>query len=263
MWSNIPAPEELVTLQSWMSKAVITPPGSPQKQQFQDEAVHYITGSQCLSPAERLEIYCSDFWPRCEESFRDDFPGLVRLWGDEKFLEWITSYILSVPSQSFTLFHLPAKWTAFLEAHYHDSDRDMVLDISRFEWALCEAFFNAEKPCFQPSLIPAHTIATTPLSLQPFIHLISGQYDIFTWWENEFESPQPEPKPTYTIVYRSSGKVMAEKMDKRCYTFLQTFSKPHSIEAAIEAFSESSDSEELPAWIQTSVQNGWLYALTL
>jgi len=237
-------PPMLSELQNWMAAAI-------QSTTPTEGAESRLTASSSLSSTERLDIYLNDYWPRCLESLEDDFPQLAEYWGPERFNEWMTRYLTARPSQSFTLFHLPEGLPVFMGSHYHDSDRDYVLDLIAYEWAQARAYFEAQCPVFDPGQLSEAQQASFPemgLRLQPHVFLcrVPGQV-------------------AYRVVYRYDNSVEEVDIDPLLFLMLTEFEQGRSMEAAISNVTAglSDDdiarlSENTTGWFQQIVEKQWL-----
>jgi hypothetical protein len=105
-------------------------------------AADFIKPNDRLTPFERVEIYNRCYWFRILDCFYDDYPGLLAILGNRKFLKLATAYLERYPSESFTLRNLGSRLERFLleEPQWTAPRQEMALDIARFEWAQIVAF---------------------------------------------------------------------------------------------------------------------------
>lgn len=257
---NPPVPKSLRKVQTWLGNAVMTETIS--------KAEHYITASSQLSAHERLTIYLRDYWPRCIESLEEDFPGLKLAFGEEKFELWMRRYLIQHPSHSFTLFYLGQDLIPFMETQYQDSDKALILDIVRYEWAKNKAYFAAEKPAFNPSQLTQkqqQDIAALPLELHPSVTILSLSHDCIKAIQQKFKKT-PKAKDCYIVIFRDSSYSIQEQfISKLFYKVLSHLEQKKTIEMVLDALmAELSDKDQhylaqhIQTWLSLCVQKGWL-----
>ena len=218
-------PKKLIEIQEWMSQAVITGNASDQEK--------FITASDTLTPAERLEIYTEDFWPRCLESLTEDFPTLYETLGEKSFNALMTQYIHAYPSHSFTLFHLGQNVVKFLEETHHET----ILETAKYDWAHCNAYFAAQHP---PIKLNAITPETT-LILQPHVTILPTQ-----------------------VIFRQDSAIHEETISPIFSKFLSQFQIPTTLSDAITKLSETLTQQEtqefiknIGQWIENCATYDW------
>jgi uncharacterized protein len=243
------APALLTDLQQWMSKAIQSPKMDPT---IQKDAQERLTASSTLSAEERLNIYLKDYWPRCLDSLRDDFPELLAHWGPSLFSQWMTAYLQKRPSQSFTLFHLPEGLAQFIDTTYHETDRERVQCLVAYEWAKNKAYFAKQEPVFQPSALTPQDqqkLPELPLVLQPHVSVVLS----------------PHTADTYVVVYRQKNRVETYAIDAVFYRLLTCFTEAKPLSEAIDYVTQNSAesdiavlAENTEAWFQIIVKKEWL-----
>jgi len=127
-----------------------------------------------LTSFERLEIYNRCYWFRVLDSLYDDFPGLLALLGNRKFLKLITAYLIRYPSESFTLRNLGSRLESFLceEPEYASPLQEIALDMVRFEWAQIIAFDEIAREPISPKDIQKRDPEKLRIGLQPYLALL-------------------------------------------------------------------------------------------
>jgi len=147
---------------------------------MQKLAADFIKPNDRLTPFERVEIYNRCYWFRILDCFYDDYPGLLAILGNRKFLKLATAYLERYPSESFTLRNLGSRLERFLleEPQWTAPRQEMALDIARFEWAQIVAF---DGPSETP--ISADDILDVPperlrLRLQPYLSLLEVHHAV-------------------------------------------------------------------------------------
>ena len=267
--------QDLDELESWMCKAICTP--MSQLDSLTPEPLHYLTPNEQLSAKERLDIYVDDYWSRCFNSLKDDFPVLQHIWGEQKFHTIVEQYLLEHPSSSYSLRNLGDKLQAFILAKYEGQDKGMVLDIIRFEWAKIEAFDNPALPAFDPSkLNKSQKERLTSLSLvfQPHVCLLRLEYPVYEVIDAVAKNTDakdkitlPAQRETFTVVYRRDLKIYHKEIEKPYFLLLEQMKKGLSLEAACDEILPRLDTKEInrlakmaKAWFALCVTNRWLVA---
>jgi|GEM_PF-4471283 len=261
-YSDPKPPAALIELQQWMQNAVRAPHLSPQSQKNSDA---YITSSNRQNASQRLNIYLNDYWPRCLDSLAEDFELLKAYWGEKSFDRWMEAYLLAYPSKNFTLFYLGKNLLTFLEAHYSLADKVLVLELARYDWALCLAYMQPESPRFDPQVLSEaqkQNVASLPLQLHPSVTVLAMGHGI-RQWKNSSKKPF-QKKKTYAIVYRLNGVVYDEPLEMGLFEVLNLFLQPTSLEACLERLENKlgpkhlvKAEEKMERWFKTAVEKGW------
>ena len=243
-----PVPPTMLTeLQTWMAAAIQSPdPRMPA------DSASRLTASSTLSSEERLGIYLNDYWPRCLDSLKEDFPLLLDHLGEIRFSETMRAYVQARPSTSFTLFHLPEALSDFMHDTYHAEDRAYVLRLVAYEWAKARAYFAEQAPVFCPHHLSKSAQADlpdTPLQLQPHVSLVSN--------------PQNPEIPI--LIYRFENTIEEEQIHPVLFSLLSEFGAGKSMTAAIDHLDTTlsdTDRSVLAAnsmgWFQDIIQKEWL-----
>jgi hypothetical protein len=255
-------PEALRNIQSWMSEAVSSLP----EESHSNTVEAFIVPSRHLSASERLDIYVGDFWPRCVDSLAEDYPKLEAYLGETTFHEWMERYLNAYPSTHYTLYFLGENLGRFFSHHYDESDRDLVLDIITYEWAIAALYFAPELPRFDPSRISAEHQSRLPfakLKLQPCTALLALNHPISSW--DETEDLPPEKKTTYLLISRTDEfDTDEESLGYPEYRLLQSLNTGKSISEMLdlvpllESEGHTVSSENIQQLFSFCVQKGWL-----
>lgn len=258
---------DLVRLQAWMTEAITTPAGT-HPARLAREAARYLTPSETMTARERLEIYINDFWPRCLESLAEDFPGLQKILGEERFETWMEKYLAAYPTPSFTLLELGKNLAAFMRKHYKGRTKGPVLDMIRYEWAQMASFAGGAETPYDPAKLTEAQKARMPktsLHLQPHIQLIELSYDIPEWITHRKGRTFLKRK-TCVITYREHGEIRSDLLDAPMFYLLKAFEAGKTLEKSIDHMMARSDREgreraekKLRRWIEKCVQKEWLY----
>ena len=105
-----------------------------------------IRDSRRMPGWERLDIYANMYFFRILDSLKEDFPGVLKTIGDDRFHHLTTDYLAR---------HFPSHWSlrdvgrflpSFLKNYSPTKKWPSLSDLARFEWALIEAFDAADAP---------------------------------------------------------------------------------------------------------------------
>ncbi len=175
----------LAELQREMAAAVMMPltanedmcSHAPDGRSMEQVADGFIAPNSRLSAFERLEIYNRQYWFRVLSALIEDFPALRAVVGAHRFEALSIAYLTAHPSRSFSIRNLGSRLVEWLAAHPQFAGRRhaLAVDIARIEWALVEAFDNAE---YAPLTLDqvATLDAGSLLSLQPHVQLLALSY---------------------------------------------------------------------------------------
>lgn len=265
-FKTLSPPQSLVKTQQWLATAIRTLDDT-QRQIADTEASKYLTQSDFLNSKERLNIYISDYWPRCLDSLEDDFPYLKRWLGDQKFRTMMTSYMDIYPSRSFTLTHLPQDLISYLNTHYTNPDKDMVTELASIEWAQLLASFSPKKKAFSPKKCHSNSsvLHQKKLHLQPHITLLSLSHDWLTWMAKK-STKKPAATHLYIAIFQHDDSYETYTLNKGTYLILNHLKTGYPLHLAIETTLKKlnqSESDELEKTVKTLFEDAtrlqWFY----
>ena len=119
---------------------------SPHSSTWQVDDV--LTGSEQLSPSERLSIYAHAYTARLLECLQSEFPAVNQAVGDEAFAQFVSGYLQQRPSTSYTLTELGRRFPDYLQEArpLREGDEstpdfaDFLIEIARLERTYSEVF---------------------------------------------------------------------------------------------------------------------------
>ena len=267
--------EDLNELERWMSDAIRTP--FSRQDAISPDPVRYLTPGKQLTAKERLEIYVDDYWSRCFGSLAEDFPALERIWGHEKFRSLMEEYLVAHPSRFYSLRNLGSNLEEFFKTHYEGADKELAVDIARFEWAKIEAFDNPVLPPFDPHKLTAaqkQGLDSMAFVFQPHVTPLALKYPVYELSDALRKNPKamdraplPPRKECFTVVYRRDLAIYHVEIEKPFHFLLERLKNGASLSAACEnAVSELSAAEikklekKVTSWFQICVANKWFCA---
>ena len=258
-----------------MCRAIRTP--ESQIDSVKPEPLHYLTAGKELSAKERLAIYLDDYWARCINSLVEDFPGLEKIWGHEKFHAVAEQYLIQHPSRSYSLRNLGDKLWDFVRATYEGKDKGLVLDTIRFAWAKIEAFDNPVLDPFDPLKLnkaQRENLASCSFAFQPHLTLLRLDYPVYEVVDALLAKkctdkiPAPVKEESFTVVYRRDLVVYHKEIEKPYFLLLEQLQKGLSLLGACDEILPLLDEAQIKrlekkarAWFQDCVGNKWLSAV--
>lgn len=285
---DMKSPQMLKKTQEWFA-GIITQPidednnsslTTPSGASLEDEAFEYIKPSPTLRPKQRIEIYNQQYWWRLLNVLHDIFPLVTRLFGYHDFNRSIAiPYLEKHPPSHWSLNLLGAHLSTWIKENYMQSDKKLVYDAAKIDYAFYDSFLAKELPPIeiQGSLSSQELTAlfSTILYLQPSIHFFELDYDIFSFREDflkeepeywiEHDFPPLRHAPACYILYRTphGDPYYCEISQAEC-TFLRQFISGNSFEAAcqwlenqaVEMYEEAE--KYLHTWIQGWIIRKWL-----
>ena len=256
------------------------------------EASEFIKPNDRLSSFERLEIYNRQYWFRLLDCLYDDYPGLLAVLGERKFLKFATAYLARYPSDSFALRDLGARLEQFLrdEPHWSAPREALALDMVRFEWAQVVAFDGLSKPP-----ITTDEILDTPpeklrLELQPYLSLLALRYAVDDFLialkkrttdglraeaSNAVESAPkatarkkrirlPARADIHLAVHRHDNRLYFKRLEPEAFAILSALNRGVTVEnACVEAITSGKRNDgdwaaRIKGWFQSWAALGWL-----
>ncbi len=256
------------------------------------EASEFIKPNDRLSSFERLEIYNRQYWFRLLDCLYEDYPGLLAVLGERRFLRCVRTYLARYPSDSFALRDLGSRLEQFLrdEPHWSGSRQALALDMVRFEWAQVVAFDGPSKPPITTDEILDTSPDKLRLNLQPYLSLLKLQYavDDFlialkkratdglrTEASNAFESAPkaatrrkrirlPSRADVYLAVHRHDNRLYFKRLEAEAFAILSCLKQGMTVtDACVEAISSSKRKDvdwasQVEGWFQNWAALGWL-----
>jgi len=276
-------PSQLKAIQEWFGSIITMPIQRGNKlslltrggMEMSKEAELYVCPGPKLKAHERIEIYHQQYWWRLIGLLHENFPTLTRLFGFEDFNEKIAvPYLTNHPPSHFALCRLGDTLPTWLKNNYTGEDKQLVVDIASIDWTANESFWIGALPPISPDF-PQEHILSTPLRLQPYIHLFTFNADLFTFREaflkNDVDYYNLHPFPEvssgrgYFILWRDAHNCVTwEKLSLGAYSTLTLIKQGYTIQESCEKL-ETIDKdalleaqEEMSLWFYKWISSGWL-----
>jgi hypothetical protein len=291
---------DLLDLQRAMAGAILRPLDARWRMQrrledgrnLRAEASEFIKPNDRLSSFERLEIYNRQYWFRLLDCLYDDYPGLLAVLGQRKFLKFATAYLERYPSDSFALRDLGARLEQFLreEPQWSAPREALALDMVRFEWAQVVAFDGLSKPPITPDEILDTPPGKLRLELQPYLSILALRYAVDDFLialkrrstdglrgeaSNAVESAPkasgrkkpvrlPARMDVDLAVHRHDNRLYFKRLEPEAFAILSALSRGATLEdACVEAIASSKRGDvdwtaRIKEWFQNWAALGWL-----
>ncbi len=214
---------------------------------MEDYAAGFIKPNDRLTSFERLEIYNRQYWFRVLDCLYDDYPGLLAVLGNERFLKMAIAYLSEHPSDSYTLRDLGYRLEQFIGDHPELVEPHQVLarDMARFEWAQVVAFDGPAKPVLTADNVIDSGAEGLALGLQPYLSILQFGYPVDDFLlavkkdtdslrgeasnavgsAPEVTEPEaaslPEPQTTYLAIHRFENTLYFKRLEREGFAILQ------------------------------------------
>ena len=231
------------------------PSDEPHSEKFFRTAERLVRPGPNLVPAEGLELYHRQYWFRLIDSLAEDFPGLRRLLGEERFWEMMEQSLLNHPSQSFTLRHLGKKIPEVVA----DSGDEFAESVARIEWAMMDAFEAAQLP-----MPEANNLVSAKIGLQPHVRVLDLPTSAGLWLDEDWgQRTDSFLEPSLVMVWRSAAGSVSQRTEDRASLPMVTALQRGGMLADLLQANEASlpQAEALQEWFGRWQQLGWLGVL--
>jgi hypothetical protein len=295
---RIDSREELLEMQRAMAGALFRPLTDDWKMQSQSDdgrpmeafAAEFIKPNDRLSSFDRLEIYNRQYWFRILDCLYDDYPGLLAVVGDEKFLKLATAYLSKYQSDSYTLRNLGDRLEKFIreEPHWTEPNQALAIDMVRFEWAQVVAFDGPSKPVVTPDDLMDGSPESLRLGLQPYLSILKLDYPVDDFLiavkkdadslrgeasnainsapTTKHESSQialPKSDVTYLAVHRFDNMLYFKRLEPEGYAILEALVAGSLLpDACVKALEQSARTDVdwqvlIKEWFDNWAALGW------
>lgn len=237
--------------------------GEPHDDRFLAIADRHLRHSPTLLPAECLELYHRQYWFRLLDSIEEDFPGLIRLVGRDRFWEFIEAYLVRHPSASYTLRHLGSRLAGFLGEHSGDPVMmRRAVAVAEIEYAIMAAFEAPGLPTAGPEQVAEglYTLQPHVLLLEQATNASAWLHDPATAWDDRDHSS------FHTAVWRTAGgAIHHSQLAAGAFRMLSRIrGRAASLDSWLAASALDIDTPEtLSAWFAEWSDRGWFATPTI
>ncbi len=206
-----------------------------------DEAAALIRPSRALAPLERLDIYRGMYELRLVEALRADYPGLVRLLGEDLFDELARLYVAAHPSRSYTLNRLGDRLPEYLARVEGLPKPGFTRALARLE--LAETLVFDEEESLHASAefltgVPADQWSGLRFRPISALRLLRLDYPAHL-----FADAALRPKKTRLIVYRRDFAVASLSVSEPAMALFEALAEGRPLSDAVERADRAKESE--------------------
>lgn len=276
-------PQSLLKTQEWFGNIISTPLEegngiasiTASGNAIAEEAKIYIIKSPTLLPHERIQIYNQQYWWRLLNTLQDYFSTVTRLFGYNDFnVTLAMPYLIKYPPDSWSLTPLGRHFPSWIQSHYNQEDKDLVVSSAQIDKAFHDLFFIS-------SLTPLSLegasldLSDKKIFLQPHVHLFFYPFDIFLfrkellkqevdhWMDHDF--PDLKKEVTCTLLFKNRlGETVWTHLSLSEYTVLQKIQKGITLDDLSSWIEEGEDclkkdaERSLAKWFKEWVEQGIL-----
>ncbi|NQY64567.1 MAG: putative DNA-binding domain-containing protein [Alteromonadaceae bacterium] len=252
----------LYQIQSWM-KTVLTERGDL-KEKLETAAArdgllieNVIKGTENISVHLRLDIYAAGYVMRLVECLKNEFPILSTFMGEAFFENFAKAYIVTVPSNNWSLYSLGKRFAEFLkntQPQFQDIPEQMafialpaqiaLLERARAEVLLARGIENTVRsPTLEIGVDLSFLQGEMMLQVPPCLQLLPLDYPILELVAN-IEKSHDLNKPLLNIPKSGESLLAITRVDYQVtttelaywqFSFLSQCTEPISVEQAINA----------------------------
>lgn len=271
-------PLQLKELQHWFASIITRPidensnmaPISPSGKPMVEEACDYIVPSPTMLPAQRIQLYNQQYWWRLLSTMHEMYPLVTRLFGYHDFNQRLTvPFLTKYPPNHWSLSYLGDRFPQWIDEEYHESDRELVLNAAKIDWAYNDCFLAAQEPILDAANLQGEELLTVSLFLQPYVHLFELPYDLFQfrveflkhdpeyWLGHDFPELNHSEEKSHFLMYRNlNNSTVVEALGPSEYQVLKRFVKGSSVDLVCQWLEQQDGalveeaSQKLNLWFQ-------------
>lgn len=230
----------LEVIQRWMQLTLIEPYGEAAATNKIEQVV---APSTRLTSTERLGIYQQGYKLRLLECMSKQFPVLEYALGPQLFRAFCEQYLVTYPSQSYTLGELGLRFPQFLSETRPDRDLpqeeredwpDFLIELAQFEIAAFQLFDAVIEEVYPRAVV---TTADARLALAPAMRVHHYHFPINPYYQavSRGEKPAlPYPGNSYVALLRQEYRLGMFDLNAPQYLLIDAMRNGESIGGAIE-----------------------------
>jgi len=204
-----------------------------------------------MENAHRFGVYRNNIFLSLTGVLEAAYPTIHRLVGDENFAALANHFIAAHPPKEPQLYTYGAAFAAFLEGFEPAvSELPFLPDLARVEWAVNEAYFEADAPVLTPegiATLDPEKYGLLLLNLHPTTRLIASDWPVWDLWGAE-AMPDPWPEEAQSVlVHRPGSKVDVIMVSPGDIAFVEALAAGAPLGAAAAAGAEAEEGFDLAA----------------
>ena len=235
-------PPSLATLQSWMQNALVFP-----RHTDPGEIARIIDPTERLTSRAQLAIYQRSYYLRLLKCMEEQFPALCHALGQELFRDFARQFLQALPSVSYTLYELGARFPGYLEDTRPDRDEtedqreswvDFMIDLARFERAV---FVMFDAPGHEGKPFADEHVPDRRLGLQPCFALHEFRFPVGAYYHQvraEDDPPFPPRQGSFVALMRIDYLTRTIPLSEVHYRFLKFLAEGRDVQGALHGLSQ-------------------------
>jgi len=267
---------DMAALQAWFGRVISRPlpdeyPGNPLAISAADErekADSLLKGGT-VSGFNRIGIYNQQYWFRLISLMQGEYACAVHVLSLRKFNNWAVRYLEAHPPDSPYLTYLDAAFPGYLEAEYHEPDREAVIQAAAYDRAFSKAVDAPDGDALRAS---ASAPDAMRLCLAPHATPLQLDWDFATYRaaclgdESLEERFELAPGPSFYMVYRHRDLGLRQDIvTSLAYQVLRELREPALLSEVFDRLLEKLPEAEftglesgLADWFKEWVDLGWI-----
>lgn len=290
----MPAPPELVALQSFLAGAFRREQPIADDPEVAATARVHVAGNDRLTPVQQADIYREQFWSRHFDALAEDYPGLAALVGARAFDDFVTAYLTACPPRHPSLRDLGDRIVAFAESWQGfapvtmggdppspPAHRAAAIEMVRYENALVDVFDGPEPPALDAAKlasVPEDAWDRARVVLAPLVVRMRLAYPVHTFRiaaraaadAGDPPPPAPAPRSVCLALYRRDLVVTYEELDPVAFALLEALAEgdplPRACERAGAGLDDDATAElgaKVGVWFQRWAALRWIVDVAL
>ena len=179
--------KKLLEFQRLFASIIRNPLKKNQRMKPHKKTKSFIEASSILTPHERIELYAQQYWWRIQEAFDEDFRCLLMVLTKKQYETLRDSYLIAMPSRSFTLRNLGSRLYGFIKKHKKLGVRkkQLLLDCVAYDWARVDAFDAKDTRRIEAKEIMASQFSKKKIFLSPSAQILFLSFPIHLLVKND------------------------------------------------------------------------------
>ena len=208
-----------------------------------------ITGDDRLTARERLEIYANAYFFRLLEVFKEDYPALLAVIGDDNFHNLATSYLVDYPPTEPSVLYAGRKLPAFLRTYPLRDRWPFLADLATLERAMLDVFHAADASPLSTDAMRTIAPSAWPamrLQLHPATRILDLEWpvdSILHAVEKHDPWHPPQSHPTTVLVWRNNSQVHYRRVERAEHDALRLLARGATFAAVCDAIAAHADAD--------------------
>jgi hypothetical protein len=219
-----------------------------------------------LSPAVRLGFYRTNVFENYRKALQSVYPAVCQRVGRADFLELADAYIRRHRSDSADVGAHARQFPAYLARHPLAGAHPWLPDLARLEWAIEEAFFEADHSPLALQALAEVDPALYPVLrfvLAPSARLLESAFPVHRMWQASqaalaATAEDPAGEPVRLVVWRQRYDVAVDPLPAADFAMLHALHRGYAFSEAFEYALVMDAAFDVSAFLQRHVAAGLL-----